>query len=648
MAEEELSPETRRLLIERGYIQPDQLTEEEVASFASTTPDEITSRLVAEPGAPAAAAAAPFVARPRTMFSGYRRTFEQLDALTKRYYETFAHGPFTPPTTVEQYRQELIMMSEQGAKAVISPTPRELHYLSLPTPTRTLTTSVMAVMINSSHRNACPSSRRLWLLVDNKVLRGIMWDRERKELGDLPALIEADKQACRAARADVRFLTFSVTITTSPEQEEQGMCHMNMLILDMTRDILYHFEPHGAHDNTDVDMKLHAVFGSRFIGAAEIACPSWAEVGPQLPFQGREPLCVLWSILFLESILSVPDMLSPESPGGFADFIIDTFSRRSSVPNPVTCTLLFLYLRLNMAFDWFERELMAQDMVDRFADIDEEQARTAITPEHLAVYRVSRTLPPPIAWTKAGARTQEARKRRRMTYRSASMPPEFDVTSNIKRIRSIQRDPRREESDTDESDQEWEPGFMPFFKYREHGFHGRFGDGSEGTGEQEFVLSTTIWRDFRASRKARVPLIFAKEDVPGHMQDEAKAREVLRMSNMDRVWKELRLVQDPVWGTKHARQFLVMIDAHGVRNFTDAQIRTLGPTAQRVLESELKFELYLKKADASAGHVVTPRRQPRVGQSGDIGHLVDYTMLPTPTIHERRADAAIVSSARPA
>jgi len=583
-----------------------------------------------------------------------------LGELMPRYFIETARLPGTLPTTVDEFHVQLLRMSEEGARAVISPTPEERHYLTLPSPVRTNYTAVMAAVVMATHRNCCPSARRLWLLVNENKLRGIMWDNRRKPLTELPALIEEEKRTCRARTAAARFLAISVTITQTPDAEPEGPSHVNLLLLDMRTDTLYHFEPHGATADSDVAPRLASVFGYRYVWPSELACPTWIQNDDELPFQGKEPLCPLWALLFLETILSVPDLISIDRAGAFADFIFDTFSPRPAVPNPVICVLLFLYLRVNKALDWFEREMMIEEIVERFPDVEEEDARAAITPEQLAAYRINRTLPPPAEWA-------ASRKRRTRTYRSASVPRDSDVKGSYKRFRAWQAGPVPEDpsySDEEEGAEPWDtdPAYRPYARESEIGFYERFGAGGDAAaaaagdaageaaaaaagaagaaagaaGAAAAIPVPLELAQLRVSPTARVPLYFAKLSVPTYRTNEDAARRVLDMSGLTGLWRQL--VGDPDWGTRRAVRFIEMIDESGLRDELEDVIKayTLDPATHRVFEEELAFELYLRKSDVTDKRGL-PLPNPRTGNTESLDHMVSFTMLETPTVHGRRA-----------
>jgi hypothetical protein len=291
-------------------------------------------------------------------------------------------GVLQEPADDVEFLRTLRRMSRQGASLVVAtPTAEEQRARSSTAHVVPYYGLAFVATVLAAHSNACTPPATLTIVRSRLRVVVAYWNRERIDLAaDLAARITELRDRCRGAGK--RFAAIVLDFTDADIVPGGG--HMNMLLVDTVSSAVFHFEPHGAGDVADPDQlraaglpsgsklppdltlsaQLAAAIGPAmtFVPAVQITCPSWlAQAQQALPYLGlqyTEPLCQIWSVMFLDACLSLPDLVRPDNPSGFADLVFRALRHEPSPPNPMVSLLLFYYIRMYPSLLWFVRELL--------------------------------------------------------------------------------------------------------------------------------------------------------------------------------------------------------------------------------------------------------------------------------------------------
>jgi hypothetical protein len=322
------------------------------------------------------------------------------------YLAQRAGGPpqFDGRETLPQFTRRLLAMARQGALAVVAPPevlPEARYSLAMETSglrtdfLRAPVLGWLAVLLGA-HANACKRVPQLTVLLAGGVTQELDFvdGRGGARVRMTP---EALPQALRDAAAGCAQRFLAVMLYLADYTREDDPLHANLLLFDRERDAVSHFEPHGLDLRTDLHRWLPAAFARpgapRLVPSEALVCPTWFEGRPKhlaaerrLTFQGSEPLCGPWVLLFLHAALSVPDVVDPARPGTLSDVLFEAFKDEPARPNPVVALLCFLIIRVNMAYDWFAREGLVDELAPQL-QATRAQVRAALAREDVLRFR---------------------------------------------------------------------------------------------------------------------------------------------------------------------------------------------------------------------------------------------------------------------
>ena len=469
---------------------------------------EATTRGAAAEGVPADRADQSFEAYMQNVDRDIKIARRTLD----RFFAAPQEGGLLPvPADEVEFSRTIRAMARQGASMLVNPTGEEAYVLGSDAFTVVYYGMAFQATVLAAHSSACPPAVHMLVVRSRQRIADMYWNRARIDPArDLPRLLAQLRDACRARAPENRYAAILLEVGDADGRIGQAQ-HVNTLLVDARDSVVYHFEPHGAAQemtewqrqqagvplqgppprDLGLSVQLAAIVngapeaGLRFVESELVTCPSWMAEAPgtlaDLGLQTLEPLCVVWSIFFLDACLALPDLVQPNWPSGFADLVFRALRREPDMPNPIVCLLAFYLMRLQKSLQWFTRELLVTVAGILDPGLPEDLVRGRLTEEDVRYAALSNALHDLLPRLMKGDMTLLNENRITNHLMHAMGVAEFQLPARRSRMASAQamvaaRDPTRQPSVAagprpPASLLRPDPGFVPMLYHVFHDAH---------------------------------------------------------------------------------------------------------------------------------------------------------------------------------